>query len=201
MITTIIIATAIAIHLVQILSVYVFKTDYIAMLLAFQLESFKSGMWWQILTYGWIHSVEMPIHILFNLLTVHYIGRELEWQLGRNRYLLLYVAGLLGAVGFWYVTESSSTRAIETLAGASGAVFALFGALAAIDPKRYVKVLVMFVIPLRGEIRWFFWGSLAVEVICWKFGWLPFIAHTAHMGGGFIGWGLARFWRPKWVEV
>jgi membrane associated rhomboid family serine protease len=199
LITTIILATAVAIHLLQILSVYVFKTDYISILLAFQWETFQAGMWWQILTYGWIHSVEMPIHILFNLLTVHYIGRELEWQLGRSRYMILYGAGLVGAVGLWYLLESSSVRSVEMLAGASGAVFALFGALAAFDPRRYVKVLVMFVIPLRGEIRWFFWGSLVVEVICWKWGWLSFIAHTAHIGGGMVGWILGRLWRPKWV--
>ena len=197
MITTIIIATAITVHLLQILSLYVFKNDLITILLAFQLESFQSGHWWQLLTYGWIHAVEMPIHILFNLLTVHYIGRELEWELGGGRYLMLYLTGLIGAVGLWFLTEQAEIRTVETLAGASGAVFALFGAWAAFDPKRYVRVLVMFVIPLRGEIRWFFWGSLAVEVICWKMGWLSFIAHTAHIGGGMCGWLLGRYWRPR----
>ncbi len=197
MITTIIIVSAITVHLLQILSMFVFKGDPIAVLLAFQLESFKSGSWWQILTYGWIHSVEMPIHILFNLLTVHYMGRELEWELGSKRYLLLYMMGLLGAVGLWYVTEKVEIRNIEILAGASGAVFAIFGAWASFDPKRYVKVLILFVIPIRGEIRWFFWGSLAVEIICWKMGWLSFIAHTAHIGGGLAGWILGAYWRPK----
>ncbi len=197
MITTLIITSAITTYLLQVLSMYVFKTDLIAILLAFQLESFKSGSWWQILTYGWIHSVEMPIHILFNLLTIHYMGRELEWELGSKRYAVLYLAGLVGAVVLWFVTEKGVTQNIEVLAGASGAVFAIFGAWASFDPRRYVKVLVMFVIPLRGEIRWFFWGSLAVEVLCWKMGWLSFIAHTAHIGGGIAGWLLGRCWRSK----
>ena len=43
MITTIIIVSAITVHLLQILSMVVFKADPIALLLAFQLENFKSG--------------------------------------------------------------------------------------------------------------------------------------------------------------
>lgn len=197
MITPIIIATAISVYLLQILSVHVFKIDYIASLLAFRTGSFMEGHWWQMLTYGWIHSVEMPIHILFNMLTVHFIGRDLEWSLGAKRYLILYGWGLMGAVFFWYICEPKIVRHLETLAGASGAVFALFGALAALRPKRSIQVLLFFVIPVKGQVRWFFLGAMLFEILCWKMGWLSFIAHMAHVGGGLVGWGLGKMWRPR----
>lgn len=197
MVTTSLISTVVVVYIVQLLSLTVFKVDYVSSLLAFRAPSFMGGHFWQILSYGWIHSVEMPIHILFNMLTVHYLGRELEWKWGATRYLILYVVGLVSAVALWYVCESPQIRQMETLAGASGAVFALFGGLAAVNPRREIRVLVLFIIPLKGQIRWFFWVSVAFELLCWKMGWLSFIAHMAHVGGALVGWGLGRFWRTE----
>lgn len=77
---------------------------------------------WRLLTVALVHG--SFLHMALNMLALWFIGRSLEPLLGRARFLILYLLGALGgsvavallAPGVWTV-------------GASGAIFALFGAL------------------------------------------------------------------------
>ena len=82
------------------------------------------GEWWRLLTGGFLHFG--PIHLLFNMMALWVIGRDVEPALGRGRFLAVYLVSLLG--GSTAVMLLSAPNAL--VAGASGAVFGLMGALA-----------------------------------------------------------------------
>ncbi|KSU54801.1 rhomboid family intramembrane serine protease [Microbacterium enclense] len=77
---------------------------------------------WRLFTVALVH--DGFFHVALNMAALWFIGRSLEPMLGRGRFLALYLLGALGgsvavtllAPGVWTV-------------GASGAIFALFGAL------------------------------------------------------------------------
>jgi membrane associated rhomboid family serine protease len=80
-----------------------------------------NGDYWRLLSAAFMHFG--PIHLGMNMLVLWFVGAPLEERLGRGRFLLVYlVAGLAGSAGALLVTPCSAT------AGASGAIFGLFGA-------------------------------------------------------------------------
>ncbi|WP_018330302.1 rhomboid family intramembrane serine protease [Actinomycetospora chiangmaiensis] len=82
-----------------------------------------AGDWWRLLTWGFLHIG--PIHLLFNMVALWFIGRDVELALGRLRFSVLYGASLLGGSAAVMVFGSPLTAT----AGASGAIFGLMGAL------------------------------------------------------------------------
>lgn len=82
-----------------------------------------SGEWYRIFTSGFLHFG--LFHIGFNMYALWIFGPTFERSLGRVRFLLTYVAALLGgAFGALLVTPNALT------AGASGAIFGLLGVAA-----------------------------------------------------------------------
>ncbi|WP_225310240.1 rhomboid family intramembrane serine protease [Microbacterium testaceum] len=140
---------------------------------------------WRLLTVALVHSGFF--HVGLNMLALWFIGRSLEPLLGRARFLALYLIGALGgsvavallAPGVWTV-------------GASGAIFALFGALLVIGRHigadiRVIAILIginfawPFVIAAIGAVgSGDFAGSLAAVGISWQ----------AHLGGLVTGAGV-----------
>lgn len=77
--------------------------------------------WYRLVTSGFTHYG--IIHLALNMYFLYVLGPLLEPQLGRVRFLLLYMASLLaGSLGAILLSPSSLT------AGASGAVFGLMAA-------------------------------------------------------------------------
>lgn len=82
-----------------------------------------SGEWYRLVTSGFLHYG--IIHIGFNMYFLYILGNQMEPQLGRVRFIALYVASLLGgSAGALLIDQGGLT------AGASGAVFGLLGATA-----------------------------------------------------------------------
>lgn len=92
----------------------------------FELIGVAQGSWWQLATSMFLH-VE-PIHLLMNMVALWFFGSVLELQLGRWRYLVVYLlSGLGGSVMvYWFSDPFSSTL------GASGAILGILGASIAI---------------------------------------------------------------------
>jgi membrane associated rhomboid family serine protease len=84
------------------------------------------GQWWRLFTAGFLHFG--PIHLLFNMVALWVIGKELEPVFGRARFLAVYLVGLLGGSAAPFLFGSVNTQ----VAGASGAVFGLMGGLAVV---------------------------------------------------------------------
>jgi rhomboid protease GluP len=81
-----------------------------------------ANQWWRLLTSTFVHYG--IIHIGFNMYVLYQIGPFIETIFGRARYLVLYFfAGLAGSlVSVWVHPQSVG-------AGASGAIFGLYGAV------------------------------------------------------------------------
>jgi membrane associated rhomboid family serine protease len=102
-------------------------------------------------------------HLLFNMWALYVVGPPLEMWLGRLRFTALYVLSALGGSVLVYLLSSLSA----STAGASGAVFGLFGATFVVGKRlnldvRWVVGLIAinlaftFVIPLISSqnISW-----------------------------------------------
>ena len=88
-----------------------------------QVEGVSGGAYWQILTSAFAHQ-EVP-HLLFNMLSLYFVGPMLEQAVGRGRFLAIYlVSAVTGSTAVMLLSHPNS----QTL-GASGAVFGLLGAL------------------------------------------------------------------------
>jgi membrane associated rhomboid family serine protease len=96
----------------------------------FGLEGVAQGSYWQLVTATFLH-VE-ALHLLMNMIALWFFGSILETQLGRWRYLVVYLlAGLGGSVMvYWFSNPASHTL------GASGAVLGILGASIAIAMLR-----------------------------------------------------------------
>ena len=89
--------------------------------------------YYRLLTAGFIHlSLQ---HILFNMLFLYFVGRDLELAIGRVNFVAVYFASLLagsfGALLF---------QPLIPEAGASGALFGLLGALIVIARDRGIPI-------------------------------------------------------------
>jgi membrane associated rhomboid family serine protease len=122
-----------------------------------------AGHWYRLLT----SAFEVPgtgglgfMDILFNMWALIYLGPALERMLGHVRYLTLYVLSALGGAVFYYwVVDPSGPPA----AGASGAIFGLFGAWFVVarrlrlDTRGIVTLIVInlaFSFIYRSTIAW-----------------------------------------------
>ena len=104
------------------------------------------------------------VHLLFNMVVLWVLGRVLERDLGSLRYLSVYLlSGLAGSVAT-YLFASPSTLS----AGASGAIYGLFGALILVNRKLSRDNSGMYV--LLGL-------NLVLTFV------MPSISITGHLGG------------------
>jgi membrane associated rhomboid family serine protease len=119
------------------------------------------GEWYRLLTSAFMHYG--IAHLLFNMYALYVIGPPLEKWLGRLRFTSLYFLSALGGSVLVYLLSPLNAAT----AGASGAVFGLFGASFVIGKRlnldvRWVVGLIAinlaftFVIPLMGgqNISW-----------------------------------------------
>jgi len=84
------------------------------------------GEWYRVITSAFVHDRSAPYtHIVFNMLSLWWIGAPLERLLGRIRYITVYlISALGGSAAVLLITPDTLTI------GASGAIFGLFGAIA-----------------------------------------------------------------------
>lgn len=76
---------------------------------------------WRTITYGFAHDPRQLTHIVFNLLGLYMLGRNVEERYGRNEFYRIYFASLVVCGGVWLIIQNSTGR-VATLCGASGAI-------------------------------------------------------------------------------
>ncbi|MFF4015528.1 rhomboid family intramembrane serine protease [Streptomyces sp. NPDC001843] len=148
LVTKLLIGLNLAVYLVQ-MSVGNRFTDRFELLgqayvpLLGSVEGIAQGQWYRLVTAMFLHGGY--IHILFNMLSLWWIGAPLEAALGRARYLALYfTSGLAGSALTYLIAEPN-----QASLGASGAIFGLFGATAVLmrrlnyDMRPIVALLVI----------------------------------------------------------
>ncbi len=121
---------------------------------------------WRLLTVTLVHAGIW--HVALNMLALWALGRSLEPLLGRWRFLALY---LLGALGGSVLT--ALVAPFQVVVGASGAVWALLGAMFVIGRHIGANVTAIAVLLGLNLVITFLPGSN--------------IAWQAHIGGGLVG--------------
>lgn len=129
--------------------------------LVLQSYAVADGELYRLLTSAFLHYG--AAHILFNMWALYVVGPPLEAALGRLRFSTLYVLSALGGSVLVYLLSAP----VAQTAGASGAIFGLFGAVFVVGRRlnmdvRWVVALIAinlaftFVIPLVSSqnISW-----------------------------------------------
>jgi membrane associated rhomboid family serine protease len=123
------------------------------------------GDWWRLLTAAFLHIG--PVHLALNMLALLMFGSELERQLGRRRFLALYLLSALGGS----VAIQLFGDPLGPVGGASTAIYGLLGGLG---------VLMVF---HRQDLR----GLLTLLAINVFISFLPGVSLLGHLGGLVTG--------------
>jgi len=123
-------------------------------------------------------------HILFNMVSLYFLGSFLTRLVGERNFLKVYfLGGIVGNILFILLASPFSIGI-----GASGAIFALGGTLAIMAPRLPVLV---FPIPLPIPL----WAAMTLFLIISFF--LRGIAWQAHLGGFLLGLIAGRFFKKR----
>ena len=144
---------------------------------------------WQLVTYSFLHAG--LLHLVFNMFGLAMFGREIEIAVGRRRFVMLYFASVLaaGITQLVVVSWPPVGRPYPTV-GASGGVFGVLLAFAALHPRRTVALI----FPPIAMPAWVFVSLYAgAELLQGVTGTASGVAHFAHLGG-MAGAGLV-LWR------
>lgn len=113
-------------------------------------------------------------HIFANMFTLYFFGSTLFRMVGERNFLLVYfLGGILGGILYVLLANPYSIAV-----GASGAVFAVAGALTVLIPKDKV-----FIFPIPAPIP--LWIAVIGGFVIMSF--FPFVAWQAHLGGLALG--------------
>ncbi|MET7982280.1 rhomboid family intramembrane serine protease [Streptomyces sp. NPDC005281] len=127
LVTKVLIGLNLALYLIQVAVGDAFTNNFDLFgraWLSGEVQGVAEGQWYRMLTSMFLHGSVM--HILFNMVSLWWIGGPLEAALGRARYITLYfVSGLAGSA-LSYLLAGPDQPSL----GASGAIFGLFGATA-----------------------------------------------------------------------
>ncbi|MEO5368290.1 MAG: rhomboid family intramembrane serine protease [Magnetococcus sp. WYHC-3] len=170
---------------------------------------FAAGFFWQLLTYMFLHL--NWAHLVLNGLAVLLLGAGVEMEIGTRRFLRVFLlGGIVGglawvlfdlatvrlAAGFsgepaWLtaLADGLAARRVVTpegnaiCLGASGGVFALVGACAALFPRR--QMLLFLVWPVRTRRLAI---ALGIGTIIFAIYGIGHVAHLTHLVGGIAGY-------------
>ncbi|WP_227978985.1 rhomboid family intramembrane serine protease [Nocardia spumae] len=139
------------------------------------------GQWIRVIGSGFLHYG--PLHLVVNMFALYILGRDTELVLGRARFLAVYLTSLLGgsAAVMWLATGTAT-------AGASGAIYGLFGAMTVILLRLRqspVQMLVLIAINLLISVS------------------LPGISLWGHLGGLLAGTlaAVGILFVPQWLQA
>jgi membrane associated rhomboid family serine protease len=141
---------------------------------------------WQLVTYMFVHA--SVSHVFFNMLTLYFIGVELERKWGTVFFTKYYFITGLGAgltqvlLGILPLPFAGQFYYPSTV-GASGAIYGLLLAFALYYPTQ--PFLVFFVFQVQARYFVMILGALA---LLFSLGGGGGVAHTAHLGGLATGY-------------
>lgn len=124
------------------------------------------GQVYRLLTSAFLHYG--PMHLLLNMWALYVVGPQLEGLLGRVRFTALYLLSALGGSVAVYLLAPLTAAT----AGASGAIFGLFGATLVVGRR------------LRMDVGWV--GAVILVNLIFTFT-IPHISWQGHVGGLITG--------------
>jgi membrane associated rhomboid family serine protease len=137
---------------------------------------------WQVVTCMFTHYDFL--HLFSNMYTLYFFGSSVLQLLGQKKFWLIYmVGGIMGSFFYLWLGQPSSVAI-----GASGAIFALGGALAVLRPN--MKVFI-FPIPVAMPL----WAAILGGFVLLSF--VSNVAWQAHLGGMLFGLAAGYYYRRK----
>ena len=156
--------------------------------LALSFTSISEGKIWTLVSYAFLHSTGNFFHILFNLLMIFFMGREIIRLHGEGSLLRIMIASVIsGGLLFVLVHWGSSLPTI----GASAAVYGVLALFCMTRPNEPITIYLYFILPITIKPKWLLWimgGHALFGTVAWE--WLGSgnsIAHSAHLGGLIAG--------------
>ncbi len=153
---------------------------------------FFEGFYWQIFSYGFLHSPSFLLHIFFNLYATFILWEVMEMFVNKFKLTFLYFFSQLGggvAIVIWSLCalEFSNIEYAESLLksptlGASGAVFGLMTVFGLLFPER--EFVLFFFIPIKAKN--FVPVSLVAGFALELYG-VREISNMGHLGGAVFG--------------
>ncbi|HET9077345.1 MAG TPA: rhomboid family intramembrane serine protease [Acidimicrobiales bacterium] len=152
------------------------------------------GQWYRLITGAFLHaSIE---HILFNMVTLAIVGPPVEAEIGKVRFVALYLLSALGGSVASYLLSAPDVAGV----GASGAIFGVMGGYYVLARRRRWEtrtIVVLIGINLllgftNPGIDWraHLGGMIVGALTCYGLTALPG-ARRAHSGGA-AGWAVGR---------
>jgi membrane associated rhomboid family serine protease len=144
---------------------------------------------WQLATYMFLHGG--ILHLVFNMLWLWMFGRELEGTWGTDRFLKFYftcgiLAGVLCVIGNY----AFGLPNVVTI-GASGAIYGLLAASAALWPDR---MIIYIIVPMKMK---YFVGLMALISFVQSSNVNSGVSNVAHLGGLLFGYILVKMPRRR----
>ena len=129
----------------------------------------QRGEYYRIISYGFLHSQNDLMHLVWNMINLFIYGVSLERMMGRWKFLFVYLGSIVfGAFGVYVLAPSTS------VVGASGGIFGLMGSF-----------LTLLIIMKQMDTARVFAMITAVNVIYSLLS-PSNISHACH-AGGFVG--------------
>ncbi len=163
----------------------------------------RPWLWFQTLTYGFLHNPANIMHLLVNMFMLYVFGRPLEQRIGGQEFLKAYLAsilvgGMVAMVSPWVLRTfmPGVSLNVETL-GASGGVMAMMVMFACYYPDQ--ELLLMFVFPVKA------WVLVSVLVLMNVLGAAGLsgsdTAYGVHLAGALFGLlYVKQHWSFHWLD-
>lgn len=140
----------------------------------------KMFFFWQPVTYLFLHADFG--HIIFNMLSLWFFGKDLEITWGTKRFLQFYFLCGIGAAFCVILANALFGDMRSSTIGASGAVYGLLMAFGMLFPERTVYY---FFFPIKAKYLVLISGAIAFMM---SFaGSSSGVSHVAHLGGMLFG--------------
>ncbi|GAA1971694.1 rhomboid family intramembrane serine protease [Kitasatospora viridis] len=152
---------------------YVFQGAGVPLPPGFHLSGVAHGEWYRLITSAFLHQPPGQgtfgiLHILMNMYSLWLFGRVMEVQLGRIRFLALYLLSAVGGSVLGYLISPT-----EAALGASGAIFGLVGAYFLMTRRMHSD-------PLGG-------GRQLIASVIWLVASAGITSWQGHLGGLLTG--------------
>lgn len=156
------------------------------------------GQYQRLLTAGFVHV--SGSHLLFNMITLYFFGRPMEWVLGPGKFLALYFGAELAAHGLSLVLHRDTAN--YAAVGASGAISGVLFGYCLFSPLQPIYI---FFVPVGIPAALFAVAYVFLSMYAMRHGrdggMTGGIAHEAHLGGALGGLILTILLEPRAIQV
>lgn len=147
-------------------------------------EGLFAGKVWTVVSYSFLH--EGPLHLIFNILGIHFISRNVEQYLSTESYIVFSVLTVICGSILWLFFSSG----VSYLIGSSAFVMGSLSFFCLKRPDTPITFLLFFVLPVTLKPKYLLIGVLGIELYGFLFSEInniSSIAHSAHLGGMIAG--------------